>query len=91
MKSDNKNTQTFISRMPTQMHKDLRFISMYTGMTMQEIGNYAISKEIELFKTQIPTFRELSDKMSETKIGEIKKTVRKHLQGEDLKELEMNE
>jgi len=61
MKKDNKETQTFISRMPLKMHKELRFISMYTGQTMQDIGNYAIQKEIELFKSQIPALKELSE------------------------------
>ncbi len=59
MKMDKTDTQTFISRMPKTMHKQLRFISMYTGMTMQDIGNYAIEKEIALFKKQIPALQEM--------------------------------
>jgi len=61
MKKDNKDTQTFISRMPVQMHKELRFIAMYTGQKMGDIGNYAISQEIERFKKQIPALKDMSD------------------------------
>lgn len=73
MKKDIKKTQTFISRMPIKMHKELRFIAMYTGQTMQQIGNYAIQKEIELFKTQIPALKELSDSQEPKQFEESEK------------------
>lgn len=49
-----KKMMTFISRIPERMHRELKFIALYTGMTMQDLGRYAIQKEIDRFKQQRP-------------------------------------
>ena len=67
MKKEKVDTQVFISRMPKPMHRQLRFISVYTGMPMQDITNYALEKEILLFKKQIPALKDLMDAENPTK------------------------
>jgi hypothetical protein len=47
-------TKVFACRISEADYKALKYISMKTGMTIQDIGNYVLRQEIERFDKQYP-------------------------------------